>query len=237
MDPTTEPPFAPERTAVVVVDMVNHQCTPGRGMLAAWDAASIETAYIKDRVSSLVVPAHRDLLAAVREAGGKVIFLRVGAYDAGYSDLTPGFKGIAAWEPRADLWGTEVLADIEVEPGDISLIKTGSGGFYTSALDSHLRNMQITTVAYTGVITNGCVMLTAAGGFDRGYRGLIVSDATATLSQALQDTAELLMDGFMANVVTTADVISLLQGGDRSILTPRNSVQAWNERFVEDSLR
>jgi nicotinamidase-related amidase len=223
--------FSAEHTAVVVVDMVNHQCTPGRGMLGAWELAGIDTAYIRDRLKSLVLPAHRDLLQGVRDAGGKVIFLRVGAYDEAYSDLTPGFKGIAAWEPRADLWGTEVLADLDLQPGDIGLIKTGSGGFYTSALDSHLRNMKIETVVYTGVITNGCVMLTAAGGFDRGYQGLVVSDATATLSSRLQETTEALIDGFIANVVKTDEVLKLLHGVDRSALDARNPVAAWAGRF------
>jgi biuret amidohydrolase len=223
--------FSAERTAVVVVDMINHQCSPGQGMLGAWEQSGIDTTYFRDRLESLVLPAHRDLLDAVRDTGGKVIFLRAGAYDTAYSDLTPGFKGIAAWEPRADLWGTEVLADLDLQPGDISLIKTGSGGFYTSALDSHLRNMEIATVLYTGVITNGCVMLTAAGGFDRGYRGLVVADATATLSPRLQETTEVMIDGFIANVVTTDEVLKLLQGRDRSLLEPRNSVKAWTQRF------
>jgi biuret amidohydrolase len=223
--------FSAEHTAVVVVDMVNHQCSPGKGMLGAWELAGIDTTYIRDRLKSHVLPAHRVLLEGVRGASGKVIFLRVGAYDAAYSDLTPGFKGIAAWEPRADLWGTEVLADLDVQPGDITLIKTGSGGFYTSALDSHLRNMKIATVIYTGVITNGCVMLTAAGGFDRGYQGLVVSDATATLSPGLQETTEAMIDGFMANVVTTDEVLKLLHGGDRSALAARDPVRAWAGRF------
>jgi biuret amidohydrolase len=226
------PAFTPERTAVVVVDMINHQCTPGKGMLGAWEQSkTADIAYIVDRLNNTVIPAHQELLSAVRAHGGKAVFLRVGAYDAEYADLTPGFKGIARWEPRADLWGSQVLEAIEPEPGDISLIKTGSGGFYTSALDSHLRNMSIDTVIYTGVITNGCVLLTAAGGFDRGYRGIVAADATATLSAELQATTELMMDGFIANVASSASIVSMLGGGDRSPLASRNSVGAWARGF------
>jgi nicotinamidase-related amidase len=224
--------FEPERTAVVVVDMVNHQCTPGQGMLGDWAASgAAEPSYFLDRLSTTVMPAHASLLPAVRRHGGKVVFLPVGAYDADYADLTPGFKGIARWQPRAGSWATEVVDGLDVEPGDISLIKTGSGGFYTSALDSHLRNMAITTVIYTGVITNGCVFLTAAGGFDRGYRGLVAADATATLSPRLQTTTELLMDGFIANVVETKDIVSMLDHGDLSPLAPRDPVSAWTRQF------
>jgi nicotinamidase-related amidase len=224
--------FEPERTAVVVVDMVNHQCTPDRGMLGDWAASGVaEPSYLVDRLRTTVLPAHARLLAAVRRHGGKVVFLRVGAYDADYADLTLGFKGIARWQPRAGSWATEVVGGLDVDPGDISLIKTGSGGFYTSALDSYLRNMGITTVIYTGVITNGCVFLTAAGGFDRGYRGLVAADATATLSARLQTTTELLMDGFIANVVETKDIVSMLDGGDLSPLAPRDPISAWTRQF------
>jgi ureidoacrylate peracid hydrolase len=232
MPPDPEDHFDPERTAVVVIDMVNHQCTAGRGMLGDWAAHGVaDPSYFLDRLATTVLPAHAVLLATVRRHGGKVIFLRVGAYDAEFADLTPGFKGIAAWEPRADSWATEVLADIELRQGDISLIKTGSGGFYTSGLDSHLRNMKIDTVIYTGVITNGCVFLTAAGGFDRGYRGLVAADATATLSARLQTTTELLIDGFIANVVQTQDIVRMFDNGDVLPLAPRNPVAAWARTF------
>jgi nicotinamidase-related amidase len=228
----TGDPFDPHRTAVVVIDMVNHQCTAGRGMLGDWSAHGLaDPSYFLDRLKTTVVPAHDALLATVRRHGGKVIFLRVGAYDDQFADLTPGFKGIASWEPKADSWATEVLEDIEVRPGDISLIKTGSGGFYTSGLDSHLRNMRIDTVIYTGVITNGCVFLTAAGGSDRGYRGLVAADATATLSARLQTTTELLIDGFIANVVQTEEILTMLDDGDALPLAPRNPVATWAKTF------
>jgi nicotinamidase-related amidase len=231
-DLSTDPHFDPERTAVVVIDMVNHQCTPGQGMLGAWEASgTADPRYIIDRLHNVVLPAHAVLLPALRRTGGKVVFLRVGAYDASYDDLTPGFKRIASWEPRADLWGTEVLSGLDYRSGDVTLIKTGSGGFYTSALDSHLRNMRIDTVIYTGVITNGCVMLTAAGGFDRGYRGIVASDGTATLSAPLQATAEVMMDGFIANVSKTKDIVEMLEGHSSVPLAPRNPVAVWAEQF------
>lgn len=186
--------------------------------MPTWKRDPGSAAYFVDRLRTVVAPAHNSLLTAVRRRGGKVVFLRVGAFDETYADLTPGFKGIGRWHPRADAWETQVIEGIDVQPGDISLIKTGSGGFYTSGLDSHLRNMGIDTVVYTGVITNSCGLLTSAGGFDRGYRGLLAADATATLSPKLQATAELLIDGYIANVVEAADVVRMLDEGD---LSPR----------------
>jgi biuret amidohydrolase len=74
-------------------------------------------------------------------------------------------------------WACEVIDALRLQPGDITLIKTGSGCFLTSNLDNHQRNMRISHVLYTGVITNGCVLLTLAAGFDLGYHGYLVGDA------------------------------------------------------------
>ena len=114
-------------------------------------------------------------------------------------------------------WACEVIEPLRPEPGDISLIKTGSGGFGTSNLDSHLRNMGIRNVLYTGVITNGCVLLTLAAGFDLGYNGYLVADATATFSQRWQDLTEELVGVYMAKVVTTTQIIDELSGAERAL--------------------
>jgi biuret amidohydrolase len=221
----------PTRTAVVVVDMVNHQCTPDAGMLEAWrHSGAVDPAYIIERIESVAIPAHQRLLGEARALGARVVYLKVGAYTTDYADLTPGFRGIAAWEPRADLWGAQVIEAVAPVPGDIELIKTGSGGFETSGLDSHLRNLRIENVVYTGVITNGCVMLTAAGGFDRGYRGFLASDATATVSDGLQRAAELMMDGFVATVAPVERILGAMTGLDAT-LGAVNPVEQWATSF------
>jgi len=55
-------------------------------------------------------------------------------------------------------------------------------------------------------------LLTLAAGFDLGYRGYLVSDTTATLSQRWQDLTEELVGVYMAKVVTTAQIIEELRG-------------------------
>jgi nicotinamidase-related amidase len=141
-------------------------------------------------------------------------------------------RSSAASRPGSrDLWGAEVIDDLDVVPDDVSLIKTGSLGFPTSGLDSHLRNMHIEHVIYTGVITNGCVFLTAAGGMDRGYAGYLASDATATVTAAtLQRTTERLVDGFIATVASTDVLIDELIADDE--LPARvNPVVAWSKEL------
>ncbi|HXC76725.1 MAG TPA: isochorismatase family protein, partial [Candidatus Acidoferrum sp.] len=154
-------PIEPATTAVVVVDMVNWQVprVPNQSGLAPQ--------YLVDRLARTVIPNHVRLLTACRRAGIAVIFLRAGCARPDYIDAIPPFRGIVEEYGAQD--GTppcDVIDELAPQEHDISLLKTGSGGFNTSVLDSHLRNMGIKTLLYTGVVTNGCVLVTATGGFD-----------------------------------------------------------------------
>jgi nicotinamidase-related amidase len=208
------PPLEPQHTAVVVVDMVNHQVTRGEGCLGNLEASGVSVGYIDERVRNTVIPAHQRLLEATRTAGGRVVYLRVGASSSDYADglpvLQPGFR---SWGAHDGSPACEVIADLAPQPGDVSLMKSGSGGFTTSALDSCLRNMGIRHVIYSGVVTNGCVLLTLAAGYDLGYHGYLASDATATFSPRLQAITEELVSGYMAEVLETEHLVGLLASG------------------------
>jgi biuret amidohydrolase len=216
--------FDPSRTAVVVIDMINHQLDPARGMLASLRSGGASVDYFVERVRNQVVPNHQELLDACRGHGVCVAYTCIGGFRRDGSDLGPNVRTISSWGTRADTDDCAVISDLAPEPGDISVIKTGSGSFTTSALDSHLRNMGIESVLYTGVITNGCVMLTATAGFDLGYRGFLVTDCTATMSERAQDVGEEFLDGFTERLVSTAEVIDFLKTGalpaERSKIAP-----------------
>jgi nicotinamidase-related amidase len=205
----------PERTALVVVDMINHQLTLGQTFLGDLERNGISTAYYLERVEQLVIPNHIRLLRAARQAGVKVIYLRVGAHRPDFADILPAFReSFRRWNALDGEWTCAVDERIRPEPGDISLLKSGSGGFSTSALDTHLRNMRIENVLYTGVISNGCVLLTLGAGFDLGYRGYFISDATATVSPFVQTSTEDIVGAYMAKVVSTDDILLQLRAPD-----------------------
>jgi biuret amidohydrolase len=198
------PAFDARKAAIVIVDMVNWNVprTPNSSGLAP--------AYYVERLAKMVIPNHQRLLNACREAGVTVVFLRVGCSRPDYGDGLAVMRGaFKSNQARDGMPACDVIAELFQE-GDLSLLKTGSGGFNSSALDIHLRNMGIVHVLYTGVITNACVLLTVAAGFDLGYSGHLVSDATATFSQELQDQAENLIGQFMAQIATTDEMVKLL---------------------------
>jgi nicotinamidase-related amidase len=205
--------FRTERTALVVVDMINHQLNRGDTFVSELERNGIDTDYYLERVEQQVIPNHIRLLRAARQVGVKVVYLRVGAHRRDFSDILPAFREhFRRWNARDGEWACAVDERIQPEADDISLLKSGSGGFTTSALDVHLRNMNIENVLYTGVISNGCVLLTLSAGFDLGYRGYFISDATATVSPFVQSSTEDIVGAYMAQVVSTSEIIEKLTG-------------------------
>src|SRR5579859_6032898 len=80
------PPLDPTRTAVVVVDMVNHQLTRGRGMLRPIEEAGVGLQYYLDRVYGTVIPNLQQLIAAFRQRDAKIVHVRTGGYRDDFSD-------------------------------------------------------------------------------------------------------------------------------------------------------
>lgn len=74
-----------------------------------------------------------------------------------------------------------------------------------------LRNLGVRTVLYAGVVTNACVLLTVAAGYDLGYRQYLLADCTAALSDEDQHYAERFMDNYMAQAVTAAEAVQALR--------------------------
>lgn len=209
----SRPGVSPDRTALVVIDMVNHQLTPGEGLLRDLRSGGVDTSYLEHRVTSLVLPNLIRLIDACRSHGVPVAFVRAGGLAGGLRDSLPSSRAeLRAWSAGVDEWGSQVIEAIAPEPGDLSLIKLGSGAFTTSHLDQHLRFMGVEAVFYVGVLTSACVLLSAGAGFDLGYHGYVVSDCTATLTEELQQASEALIGSFMAKVVPTDAAIALLTG-------------------------
>lgn len=205
------PPVDPRRSALVVIDMINHQISPDTGLLKSLAGGGIDTTYLRDRTEQVVIPNIARLLSAARRVGMTIAFLRAGGTGTQLCDVVPaGRENLLSWGAQEGTWACQVINELHPQPGELSLLKLGSGGFTTSNLDRHLRNIGIETIFYVGVMTNVCVLLTAASGFDLGYHGYLVSDATATLNPAIQKATEDIVGSFMAQLITTEQAIALL---------------------------
>src|SRR5437899_1830549 len=140
--------FDSAKTAVLVVDMQNDFGSKG-GM---FDRAGIDISGIQ-----MAVGPTAKVLAAARKAGIKIIYLKMG-YKPDLSDLGApdsvnrvrhlragvGGKVIApdGKESRIlirDTWNTEIVPELEPQPGDDVIYKTRFSGLFGTDLDAALK--------------------------------------------------------------------------------------------------
>ncbi len=78
-------------------------------------------------------------------------------------------------------WGAAVIDEMDTEDGDVRVDKVRISGFWDSELDGVLRHMGVTTLLFTGVNLDRCVMATLEDAAYLGYDCLVVDDCTATV--------------------------------------------------------
>ena len=195
----------PSTTAVLAVHMQG-DVVLADGAFGGFFAAQAE------KVNTVGVTA--DLLAAARSAGSTVVYTRV-AWQPGLADLVVNSPILSIVQQSGCLVeGSElakILPDLTPADGDVVVTHQRVGGFSSSQLDVVLRSRGIDTILFAGVATNFSVEGTARQASDLGYRTVIVSDACSAADEATHQ-ASLASLGLLAEIVTSAEAISALQG-------------------------
>ncbi|CAI0833071.1 MULTISPECIES: pyrimidine utilization protein B [Serratia] len=176
--------FAPQETALIVVDMQNAYASQGGYLdLAGFDISA----------TAPVIANIKRAISAARAAGIKVIFFQNG-WDNQYVEA--GGQGSPNWHKsnalktmrkRPELmgkllargdWDYDLVDELQPQPGDIVLPKPRYSGFFNTQLDSLLRSYGIHHLVFTGIATNVCVESTLRDGFFLEYFGIVLADAT-----------------------------------------------------------
>jgi biuret amidohydrolase len=174
--------FAPDHTALLVIDMQRDFVEPGGfGETLGNDVSLLRQ----------VIPPLQEVLAATRAAGISVIHTREG-HRPDLSDCPPaklrrGAPSLRIGDPgprgrilvRGE-YGHDIIDELAPEAGELVIDKPGKGSFYATGLDETLRARQITSLVVTGVTTEVCVHTTVREANDRGYECLVLSDCVGS---------------------------------------------------------
>ncbi|MEM8548285.1 MAG: isochorismatase family cysteine hydrolase [Pseudomonadota bacterium] len=204
----------PATTALVVVDMQNAtgNRSMGLGRLLAEAGQAAACDYRFTRIESVLVPNIQKLTGAFRQRGCRVIYITYGGNLPDASDvpahLAPIVKATNNIEGQPE---HEIVAALAPEPGELVLNKTTMGAFRSTPIDAHLRAMGIKTVVVVGVSTNNCVAMTAMEACDAQYGVVLVSDATGTDSDEMQDATLNMLRRLWSRVMSADEVIAELQ--------------------------
>ena len=200
----------PADTALVVIDMqyASGSREHGLGAHLARQGQLGEAAYRFDRIDNVVIPNTQRLLAAWRATGAPVVYVTLGARKADYSDA-PGYLR-DFFEVCHNHQGTrenDVVDALKPMPGEPVLLKNTMGAFASTPLAALYDKLGVRTAVYVGVSTNNCVDTTAREASDRGFASILVTDATGTCSEAMQQSS---LDSFRrlsGRVVSTDEAI------------------------------
>jgi nicotinamidase-related amidase len=177
------------RTAIVVIDMQNDFCHPD-GWLAH---IGVDVTPARAPIAPLA-----RLVPALRAAGVPVLWVnwgnrpdRLNLSPALLHVYKPTGEGIGLGDPlpksgakvlEAGSWAAALVDELAPDAADIHVAKYRMSGFQDTALDSILRNLDVTTLLFGGVNADQCVLCTLQDANFLGYDCLLVEDCSATTS-------------------------------------------------------
>jgi len=196
----------PARTALVIVDMQRIFMAP-------------EEVFGNPHAMA-VIPAVNRVAAAMRRAGGTVIWTRQTVSDQPPLAMAPWqydpadptvLAAMQAMAPGAPAHGLH--PGMEVEARDVILDKYRYSAFAcpAGALEAVLRQRGIEMLVIVGTLTNVCCESTARDAYMRGYRAMLLSDATAAVTDEEQNAALLNLRINFADIRSSADAIAMLE--------------------------
>ena len=219
--------IAPERTAVLLVDMQNAFASQG-GML---DLAGIDVGPARDAVANA-----RLMADAARAAGIPVIYLVMGyapdQSNAGGEDSPNPRKELALClmrerpELRGKLltygtWDFQIVDALTPHPGELVITKPRYSGFVGTPLDAELRSRGIRTLLMAGIASNVCVESTLRDAYFHEYWPVMIEDATMPAGPPeIQRATIHNVTTFFGWVSTAQEVVGALQGARRETASP-----------------
>ncbi len=192
--------MAPERTALLVIDVQNFFTAPPTG---APDGPKI-------------IPNINMLANYCRDHNIPVIWIqetnRADGSDLGMIGKYHSFLAPPASTLSPGNEGWKLYKDLNNKPDDIYVRKTKYNAFWGSDLEAILRAMGIESLICTGIAIDGCVAATIADAFHRDFNPILVMDAatSATLPQA-RDYFFSRIEFLNARVLTTGEVVAELE--------------------------
>jgi nicotinamidase-related amidase len=194
-------------TCLLLIDLQYLDAHPdwGIGKKAQLQGRSEQLDYYFQRLRAVTLPAVQALLSAFRAQGLPVIHAHVESRSKDGREVGWRHKHLGLVVPAGSK-ESQFLPEAAPQLGEIIVGKTTSGTFASTDLDLMLHNMGVEILVVGGVTTNNCVESTIREAADRGYRVIMVDEATATFTPELQAAAIKNVDRNFGVVRTVGDV-------------------------------
>ena len=185
----------PHHTAIVVIDLQKG--------IAGRPGAPLATA--------TVIANSTLLLTAARSAGAQPVLVHVGGAADGADRLHPtADQQMGAGGSLPPDW-TELIPELDRQPGDVVILKRQWGAFYGTDLDLQLRRRGLTTIILCGIATEIGVESTARDAYERGYELIFAADAMTGTNAESHLNSVVRIFPRMGRVRSTEQIVSALQ--------------------------
>ncbi len=114
-------------------------------------------------------------------------------------------------DPEIKIWGehamegskgSEIIADLKPDYGDVTIKKGTYNGFFNTDLDQVLKSSNIDKIIFAGVSTDICILNTAANAFYLGYTIIICRECTESIDEETKEYAlEYMKKNYGAEIV------------------------------------
>jgi nicotinamidase-related amidase len=180
------------KTALVVIDLQ-------KGILS----------YSTVRGTAGVVENAAKLAKAFRSHGLPVVLVTVDGVAPGRTE-----------QPRRTIelppgW-TDVLPELDQQPGDILVTKKTWGAFASTDIEARLKELGVTQVVLSGIATTAGVESTARQAYEAGFHVTLAVDAMTDASTEAHDNSVTRIFPRLGETGTTAEIVALLDKGGRS---------------------
>ena len=203
-----EPAFDASKTALIIVDMQN-LCAHPDGWMGRLGRDQGKPDQLRERFEFIeeITPNLQALLAHARRIGVEVFHVRIGFRTRTTRDGKRQLLNRLEETPLLPM-DFDIIEAIKPIDDEIVLNKTSVSTFNSTAIDQILRNMRRDRLWVAGVVTEGCVELTARDAADRGYYVTLVTDACASSTRAAHlDAVQRMTDGNVIRGKTVTELI------------------------------
>jgi nicotinamidase-related amidase len=202
--------LAPERVAVLVIDMQNDYCA----------TSSVDQPTGPRPQYAEIIPRIKRVLVACRVHGIPIFHIRMVSVP-GQTD-SPSWLRLrmrartlsAAGQPLCPdvvvdgTWGGDFVEGLHPQPGDTVVSKTRSSAFFGTSLDSLVRATGRQTLVFTGCTTEGCVESSARDAGFRDYFPVVLTDCVASASAELHDASLQVMGAYRADLLSSPELLA-----------------------------
>jgi nicotinamidase-related amidase len=102
----------------------------------------------------------------------------------------------------------EILPELAPVGDELVFSKTAGSVFCATNIEYVLRNLGITTLVVTGIVTTGCVHTAVTDAADRGFHVILVEDGCGALLPEMHWASIRILRDVYARVLTTEEVVA-----------------------------